>query len=189
MGNSGSKAKDSDASAPGASRGPFSSLKNAGGKVKEQVEEEIGRRMMIQREVQMAINISKARDMLQIFGSTWAVYVSGLVAAKAARKPVPPAAIIPVVAGGLLLGNMADMAYGNKLQRVSREAEYILEHERERMVPLKQAPMAKYYSDEEKSAMFDQATPAGLLWPSSLFSRSFAPAKASEQSKPSSNNN
>lgn len=174
MGGSSSK---STGPGPAPGRGPFSSLKGAGDRVKEQVEEEIGKRMMIQREVQMAINISKARDNLQIFGSAWAIFVSGLLAAKAARKPVPPIAAIPVFVGGFLLGNIADLAYGNKLQRVSREAEYILEHERERMVPLKQAPVAKYYSNDEKAALFDQATPAGLLWPSSLFSRSFAPAK------------
>lgn len=38
---------------------------------------------------------------------------------------------MPIVIGSLVLGNMADMAYGNKLARVTKEAEYIMEFERE----------------------------------------------------------
>lgn len=43
----------------------------------------------------------------------------------------PPAALAaPILIGSLVLGNMADMAYGNKLVRVTKEAEHILDHER-----------------------------------------------------------
>ena len=154
---------------------PRSEVKSFGAKVKAAVDEELGRRMMVQREVQMAVNIAKARDTIQIFGSAWAVFVSGVAGAKIAGKKVPPIAAVPFVVGGLMLGNMADMAYGNKLARVSKEAEHILDNERARLVPLKQAPVARFYSAEEKALMFDQATSAGLLFPSSLFSRSFVP--------------
>ena len=164
---------------------PRSEVKSFGAKVKAAVDEELGRRMMVQREVQMAVNIAKARDTIQIFGSVWAVFVSGVAGAKIAGKKVPPIAAVPVVVGGLMLGNMADMAYGNKLARVSKEAEHILDNERARLVPLKQAPLARFYSAEEKALMFDQATSAGLLFPSSLFSRSFVPEESEVLSKES----
>lgn len=107
-------------------------------RVKAGVETEIARRMMIQREMQMALNIAKARDGLQIFGSLWLTLVSGVGAAKIAGRAVPPAVGIPIVVGGIALGNMADMAYGNKLQRVCNEVEYILDNEQARFVPFPQ---------------------------------------------------
>lgn len=101
-------------------------------KIKASVEEEISRRMMQQREINMALGIARARDMLQIYGSIYATFVTGLGLAKMAGKPVPHLAAIPVLAGGVLLGNMADMAYGNKMARVAKEAEYILDNEKPR---------------------------------------------------------
>ena len=92
---------------------------------------------MIQREVQMAVNIAKARDTLQIFGSAWATFVGVATVAKLAGRNVPPTTGIPIVLGGLVLGNIADMAYGNKLARVSKEAEHIIGNERVRLVPTK----------------------------------------------------
>mmetsp|Transcript_12287 Transcript_12287/g.16954 ORF Transcript_12287/g.16954 Transcript_12287/m.16954 type:complete len:190 (-) Transcript_12287:244-813(-) len=160
-----------------------SGLRKFGEAAKENVEHELSRRMMIQREVQMAVNIAKARDNIQIFGSAWALFVSGITALKIARKPVPPVAAVPVVVGGLMLGNLADMAYGNKLARINREAEHILDNERERLVPMKQAPMAKFYTEEEKEVFFDEATPAAMVWPSSMFSRSFLPSGTVEKEK------
>lgn len=143
---------------------------------REKVEEEIARRMMIQREVQMSVNIAKARDNIQYFGSAYAVFVGGVTIAKLSGKKVPPVAGVPIVVGGLLLGNIFDFAYGNKLARVSKEAEHIMENERSRLVPMKQAPVARFYSEDEKKDMFDSATAVGRLWPSSLFSRSFVPS-------------
>lgn len=159
-------------------------LKSFGQRVKDAVDEELGRRMMIQREVQMAVNIAKARDTIQIFGSAWAVLVAGVAGAKTAGRKIPPLAAVPVVVGGLVLGNMADMAYGNKLSRVSKEAEHILDNERARLVPLRQAPAARFYNADEKAVLYDTSTAAGLLWPSSLFSRSFLPqANAADKSE------
>jgi Uncharacterised conserved protein (DUF2368) len=106
--------------------------------IKATVEEEIAKRMMKQREINMALNIAKARDMLQIFGSLYVVNVIGLGIAKIAGKPVPNLVVLPVLGSGVLLGNLFDMAYGNKMGRVCKEAEYILEHERPRFVPFKQ---------------------------------------------------
>lgn len=136
--------------------------------IKSNIEDELARRMMVQREVQMAVNIAKARDTLWIFGSAWAVFSSGVAAARIAGRSVPPIAGVPVVVGGLVLGNMYDMAYGNKLQRVNKEAEYILEYERGRFVPFRQAPFSKFYTDDEKAAIFDSSTAVGELFPNNL---------------------
>lgn len=143
-------------------------------RVKTAVEDEISRRAMMQREINMALNVAKARDGLQIFGSLWLTLVGGVGAATMAGRKVPGILGLPVVAGAVVLGNMADLAYGNKLQRVCREAEYILDNEKERFVPFAQAPFAKFYTAEQKAAMYDKATPVGDLWPSRMISR---PAK------------
>lgn len=142
-----------------------------GERAKAYIETEIAKRAMMQREVQMAINMAKARDNIQIFGSLWLTLVSGAGAAKIAGKTVPSAAGIPIVVGAIVLGNMADMAYGNKLQRVTLEAEYILDYEKARFVPLKQAPFRQFYTEEEAAAMLDQATAVGDLFPSSMCAR------------------
>ena len=130
----------------------------------------------------MSVNIAKARDTIQIFGSVYLTFVTGITVAKLAGKSVPPIAGVPVVIGGLMLGNIFDLAYGNKLARVSKEAEYIMEYERSRLVPMRQAPVSRFYTQEEKEAMFDIATAAGCVWPSSLFSRLFVPAVAEKDS-------
>merc|ERR1712150_189238 len=118
-----------------------------------------------------AVNIAKTRDAIQIFGSLWLTLVTGVTTAHLAGKKLPGLLGVPIVVGGVALGNLADMAYGNKLQRVTREAEYILTHEQERFVPLQQAPFAKYYTKEQRAKMLDKATPVGNLFPSSIFAR------------------
>ncbi|KAL7574875.1 hypothetical protein ACA910_010709 [Epithemia clementina (nom. ined.)] len=160
MGGSSSKQKDADEEN---SKGR-SFLRS----IKQNVEDEVAKRAMMQREVQMALNIAKARDTLVVFGSAWATLVSGVVAVRAMGRPVPGLVGVPIVVGGLVLGNIADMAYGNKLNRVVNEAEYIMEHERARFVPPKQAPFAKFYSDEERKLYCDEATPVGDILPNSL---------------------
>lgn len=134
-------------------------------KIKTGLEDEIARKAMIQREVQMAVKIAQMRDTLCIFGTAYATFVTGVVTAKALGRAVPPVAGVPVVIGGLVLGNIADMAYGNKLNRVVKEAEYMLDNERGRFVPFRQAPFAKYYTEDEKKTYYDEATAVGDLWP------------------------
>eukprot|EP00980_Cylindrotheca_fusiformis_P019715 scaffold6886_cov106-Cylindrotheca_fusiformis.AAC.4 len=168
MGNSSSTNKDDKAAR---------FFENAKKKFKAGVDQEISHRMMIQREVQMAVNIAKARDNIHIFGSLWLTLTTGVVAAHLAKVSVPKSVGLPIVIGGVVLGNMADFAYGNKLARVNREAEYILEHERARFVPFPQAPFARFYSSEERAMLYDKATAVGDLAPFSLISRSFAPKK------------
>ena len=140
-----------------------------GKKIKEAVNDEIAKRMMVQREIQLALSIARARDTLFYFGSAWGVFASGVITAKALGKKVPPVAGVPLVVGGLLLGNFYDLAYGNKLLRVGKEAEQILEHERGRLVPFKQAPFAKYYTEIEKGALWEDSTAVGDLFPNSFY--------------------
>lgn len=121
--------------------------------------------MMLQREVQMAVNIARARDTLSIFGSAWLILVSGTGIALAMKRPVPPFIGLPIVIGGLALGNIADMAYGNKLNRVVNEAEYIMEFERGRFVPPKQAAFSKFYTEEERKEFYNDSTPVGDIFP------------------------
>ena len=161
MGSSSSKTSSSN----DASSKPKSFVDN----IKNNVQDEITKRMMIQREVQMAVNIARARDNIYIFGSVYLTFVTGLTTAKLLlKKPVPTIAGIPVVIGGVMLSNLIDMAYGNKLGRINKEAEYILNEERYRLVPMSQAPMSKYYTDYERSLFFDQATPVGDMFPYNL---------------------
>ena len=83
----------------------------------------------------MSINILKARDTIQIFGSTYATFVGGVCIAKLAGRNVPPVVGVPIAIGGLVLGNIFDMVYGNKLARVTKEAEHIMEYEISRLMP------------------------------------------------------
>ena len=144
-------------------------------KFKSNLEEEINRRTMLQREVQMAVNIASARDSLNVFGSVYVALVTGLSVGKLLRKPIPGFAAIPVLAGGVMLGNMADMAYGNKLARINKEAEFILDNERPRLVPFPQAPMARFYSQDERALFYDPATAVGDIYPYRLLARSLVP--------------
>lgn len=147
--------------------------------IRESLQDEISQRMMIQREVQMAVNIAKARDTIHYFGSLWVTLVSGVSIATLAGKKVPPVVGVPIVVGAVALGNIADMAYGNKLARINKEAEYILNNERARFVPFPQAPFAKFYTRDERAIFYDPATAVGDLAPFSTICRSYAPPKAS----------
>ena len=138
------------------------------GGVKQSIEDEVARKMMLQREIQLSINLAKARDNFMIFGSAWLTLVTGAGVAHVMGRPVPPVVGAPIVVGGLLLGNLADLAYGNKLNRVVNEAEYILYHERGRLVPPQQAAFFKFYTDAERALYYDTARPVGVLYPNAL---------------------
>jgi hypothetical protein len=148
--------------------------------IKSNVEDELARRMMIRREINMAVNIAKARDTIWIFGSAWATLVVGAGTTKATGRNVPAILGAPVVIGVLVLGNMADMAYGSKLNRVVKEAEHILDHERGRFVPFNQASFHKFYTDKEKAEYYDQSTAVGDLFPNNIFAR---PSSSKEEKK------
>ena len=54
-----------------------------------QMKDKMATQAMLQREIQMSINIAKARDSLMWFGSLYAVVVTGATLGVIARRPVP----------------------------------------------------------------------------------------------------
>jgi len=132
------------------------------------VEDAVLRRQALMREVQMSVGIAHARDTLVVFGTPYALFLTTVTARLALGKHVPGFAAVPAIVGGLVLGNVADMAYGNKMARVLGEAEAIMEHERHRLVPPKQAPFRRVYDGTPEAAhpWATQSTPVGRLWPS-----------------------
>jgi len=77
------------------------------------------------REMQMAVNIARSRDIFRWYASfAGTVAVLGTVAAIKTRKPLP---LIPTLPLGWIAAFQWDMAYGNKLQRVRKEAGQILD--------------------------------------------------------------
>ena len=132
------------------------------------VEDAVLRRQALMREVQMSVGIAQARDTLVVFGTPYALFVTTVAGRLALGRPVPGLAALPAIIGGLVLSNVADMAYGNKMARVLGEAESIMEHERYRLVPPKQAPFRRVYDDtpEADHPWSTQATPVGSFWAS-----------------------
>jgi Uncharacterised conserved protein (DUF2368) len=173
MGHSNSKVVEGGSPPPENKRGQKSLV----AQIKSNVEDELARRVMIQREVQMAVSLAQTRDTLWIYGSAWGTLSVGVATARALGRPVPPLLGVPIVVGALVLGNMADLAYGNKLARVVKEAEYIMEYERARFVPFKQAAFFKFYTDEEREEYYGPATAVGDLWPNRMIARDLSPKK------------
>ena len=132
--------------------------------IKDELEAEIARKAMMQREIEMSVNMARARDQLQIFGSVYVTLVTILTAAKLSGRPVPHVAAIPVVAGGVMLGNIWDLAYGTKLIRVVKEAENILANERGRFVPPSQALFYGLYTDADRAVYASTGALYGIYW-------------------------
>mmetsp|Transcript_17161 Transcript_17161/g.27765 ORF Transcript_17161/g.27765 Transcript_17161/m.27765 type:complete len:171 (-) Transcript_17161:42-554(-) len=122
--------------------------------------------MAAQREMQMAVNMARMRDMVQYFSGLWAGCVTvGLVAAARGHFPKPLA--VPILILPLGIAYQADMAYYTKIRRVSKEAEYIIANERWRFIPPEQAPFYKFYEKEvaELAAAEADSGRVGLYWP------------------------
>jgi hypothetical protein len=119
---------------------------------------------MAQREVMMAVSIAQARDSLQWFGGLYSCFLTGLTIGVIKGK-APAVAAVPAVMGCFGLLNLYDVAYGNKMIRVRKEAELILVHERRLFPPPAQAPFAELYSEEEM-ALAPEVSAVGSMWPS-----------------------
>ena len=122
--------------------------------VEHTIDEKMMKRAMLQREIQLSIGIAQARDNLNWFASLYTALLTGLIVAKVANMPIPKAAAIPVFMGAFGLAFQADFAYGNKLARVTREAEFIMDNEQERFIPPQQAPFSKFYAEQKKTSSF-----------------------------------
>eukprot|EP00127_Corallochytrium_limacisporum_P007470 Clim_evm15s252 gene=Clim_evmTU15s252 len=85
------------------------------------------------REVQMAVGVAQARDLLNWVGAfTGTVGVLGMSAAMKTRSP---AGLIPLLPLSFMCAYQYDFAYGEKLRRVRDEAGRILEDERKAASP------------------------------------------------------
>ena len=77
------------------------------------------------REMQMAVNIARSRDIFRFYASfAGTVMVLGVVGAMRLKNPAP---LIPSLPLSWVCAFQYDMAYGNKLQRVRTEAGQILD--------------------------------------------------------------
>jgi hypothetical protein len=142
--------------------------------VKNEVRSQVLQQMKLQREVQMAVNLARARDGLQWWGGLYAALAPPVIFAALSGK-TPKRILAPVILGGFSLANMYDMAYGNKLVRITQEAELILAENKGRMVPPKQLPFYDLYSkDEQNRPGFEDVEAVGHYWPAFLpFSRNY----------------
>jgi len=140
--------------------------------LKSTLQEEQYKAAKTQRDLQLAIGLAQARDNLMWYGGLYTSLLSCVTvqAVKGGVASVPKVLAVPVAVGGFTLLNLYDFAYGTKLQRVTLEAELILETERGRLVPPKQAPFANLYTSGEVAMNSSEAV--GVHWPFFLpFSR------------------
>eukprot|EP00484_Ammonia_sp_Unknown_P023957 CAMPEP_0197040568 /NCGR_PEP_ID=MMETSP1384-20130603/17253_1 /TAXON_ID=29189 /ORGANISM="Ammonia sp." /LENGTH=149 /DNA_ID=CAMNT_0042471349 /DNA_START=22 /DNA_END=471 /DNA_ORIENTATION=- len=84
------------------------------------------KRMQMQvREMQMAVNMARMRDLFKWYASfAGTVFVLGAIGAAKTKTPLP---LIPSLPLGWVAAYQYDMAYGNKLNRVRQEAGQILD--------------------------------------------------------------
>lgn len=141
-------------------------LANSVSAVRDAAKDQAFEVMSKQREMGMAISIAQTRDMVQYMAGVWCGLAGLVTVASIAKKQGPGPAAIPLVVLPLIGFYQADMAYGTKLQRVVSEAEHILEHERDRLVPPKQAPFYNRYKGEVAARQgIPQPARVGDHWP------------------------
>mmetsp|Transcript_11425 Transcript_11425/g.11824 ORF Transcript_11425/g.11824 Transcript_11425/m.11824 type:complete len:164 (+) Transcript_11425:68-559(+) len=147
--------------------------------IEKSIDEKVNRRMMIQREIQMSVNIAQSRDSLMWFGGLYTFYLCGISLALISRRNINKIAFVPGIIGGFSLLNIYDLAYGNKLNRIVKEAEYIMDNERWRLIPPENSPLFKMYDEESKlNHPFPETQAVSTYWPSFLpFSRSSIDSK------------
>jgi len=81
------------------------------------------------RERMMATQIAKARDMFLWLGSFYGVAGGAMIAGFSANKN--PRFLVPLLPLTFIVGYQADMAYGNKMNRIKAEAENIVMYEKD----------------------------------------------------------
>jgi len=77
--------------------------------------------------VQMATQMAFSRDIFLWMGGVWVTLVAGTVVRVAVtRKPPPPALIGPIFGLGIGAAYQYDMGYGNKINRIEKARQDIL---------------------------------------------------------------
>eukprot|EP00924_Labyrinthula_sp_SR-Ha-C_P003213 snap_masked-scaffold_15-processed-gene-2.65-mRNA-1 protein AED:0.19 eAED:0.24 QI:0/-1/0/1/-1/1/1/0/154 len=109
------------------------------------------RTLAIQREAQLAVNRAWARDFFQFGSGIYSLILTGGILSRVRHGTVPVAIKAPLGLGAIILAYQYDMGYGNKMQRIVKEAEEMLEKEREIFIPPKQMPFYYIYEGEEQN--------------------------------------
>ena len=84
----------------------------------EKQQENMKKNMERQMRIMTATQMSYTREMIPWMATPYSILVLGVLGRTIAKKPVPGAALIPVVIGGVVLGYQIDFAYGTKADRV-----------------------------------------------------------------------
>jgi hypothetical protein len=130
----------------------FSSISNDLSAVREQtMQQMIDNQKNLQlklRETQMAVQIGLMRDNFLWYSSFYALVAPICAIVGYARKN--PAVFFPVLPLTFLLGFQYDLAYGYKALRVRREAEFILENERDLLLLPSNTAVVKSYEEYQK---------------------------------------
>eukprot|EP00914_Ancora_sagittata_P019207 GHVO01038320.1.p1 GENE.GHVO01038320.1~~GHVO01038320.1.p1 ORF type:complete len:140 (-),score=24.83 GHVO01038320.1:66-485(-) len=79
------------------------------------------------RELQMSMQLARARDLFHWFGSFYTLAVAGSVAGFMKQKS--PKIIAPLVPLTFIFAYQYDLAYGSKMDRMRNEAKVILEEQ------------------------------------------------------------
>ncbi|ELU04655.1 hypothetical protein CAPTEDRAFT_111738 [Capitella teleta] len=79
------------------------------------------------RELQMSMQLARARDLFHWFGSFYALTLVGGVAGFMKQKS--PKFLAPLVPLTFIFGYQYDMAYGSKMDRIRNDARYILDEQ------------------------------------------------------------
>jgi len=82
--------------------------------------------MMEQMKKQLSMQMAAQREQLNWEFGTFGFFGSVLVLAKMSKKHVPAPAAIPFLLASVIMAYQVDFAYGNKMDRVKKEADKIL---------------------------------------------------------------
>jgi len=81
------------------------------------------------RERMVAMQIARSREMLNWFGSFYALTAIGMFTGY--KKSQKPGILVPLLPLSFILAYQIDLAYGSKLHRIRGEAENIINYESE----------------------------------------------------------
>nr|XP_011454861.2 plasminogen receptor (KT)-like [Crassostrea gigas]XP_011454862.2 plasminogen receptor (KT)-like [Crassostrea gigas] len=81
------------------------------------------------REKQMAMMVARSRDLFQWFGAFYATYAFAAIAANMKSKGKNKAMVAPLLPLTFILGYQYDLAYGEKMERMRKEADRVLDNE------------------------------------------------------------
>ena len=101
------------------------------------------------RQTQQAVQIAITRDQFQWGSGLYSFLVAVTLLATMKEKKFPKPLAVPLVLGGFVLTYLHDLGYGDKMIRIRKESEFILEHERHLLLPVKSMPARKFWEVEE----------------------------------------